>query len=59
MVEKANISVRINPNNFIACEKKKINMMKMKLTINMYTQKGSKESVVGTATGDELEERGP
>jgi hypothetical protein len=39
VVEKENLSVRINPNSFIECEKKKIDMtMKMKFAINMYTQ---------------------
>jgi hypothetical protein len=37
MAEKENVSVQINPNNFIECEKNKINMMKKKLTINVYT----------------------
>jgi hypothetical protein len=39
MAENKNVSVRNNPNNFLACEEKRVNMMrKMKFAINMYTQ---------------------
>lgn len=32
------LSVQVNANNFLACGKKKIDIMKTKLTINMCTQ---------------------
>jgi hypothetical protein len=39
MVEKENVIIRINPSSFIACEKKKMDiMMKIKFTVNMYTK---------------------
>jgi hypothetical protein len=39
MLENKNVSVRIKPCNFVACEENKINMlMRIKFTVNMHTQ---------------------